>query len=129
MSTMTTPVEYDVEGEGVEITLSESEVQTNAQKIFGSEIDINALPQEDIFAKKVVADGEIRPAVYYSFIEDEGLYNVLSQEVVESGDGFDVLQHLYCGYWGYFDEVNGNYDVKFHLKKEPNSFYDHEQSR
>lgn len=126
LATVTTPCDT----EGLENSIEETriifggyEVQEVAQKIFGSDINENALPETGMFAEKKIIGDYAHPVRVVSFGEDECKYQVISQNVFECEDGYDVEQILYCGYWGGYVENQGNYQVTFHLKKDKNAFY------
>lgn len=124
LATMTTPFNYeDTDDELIEILLPVSDVQNNAQKIFGSDVSIDALPLENSFAVKRIDEDTIRPVLYISQLEDEGLFEVINQEIVDTGDGYDIEQEIFCGYWGDYVENQGNYNVTFHLLKSEASHY------
>lgn len=125
LATITAPNDFEIEGEGEELRCFPfgPTVDEHAMKIFGTKVDFNALPEQDMFAEKMLAGDVIHPVLYIYNVEDEGLYEIIKQDIRETSEGYDVVQNLYCGYWGEFDGEHGNYDVTFHLKKDNSTYY------
>lgn len=123
LATLITEVEVGDFEDEITVDLPEADVQASATKIFNQNVNIVDLPDDDYMIKKGNNGGEVVAQRMLSVYDDEGLYHVFSQDISESGDGYDVLQKLYCGYWGGYDEENANYNVTIHLRKDDSSYY------
>ncbi len=103
--------------------LADSDVTDSARNFFGKAPDFESLKEDDPFIIRVDENGSSHAVRLISFYEDEGMFEINDWSLAEEDNGYRLDQQLYCGYWGWYNGNNSNYEVSFHLEESPVSKY------